>query len=221
LLDALRKAFGVPGQHPQGKLILSFRKEWLAEVERHLDERKLPRTKVFLERLDRRGIVLAVSGPALPGRLKEKYGLEVAEGLPEMIADFLLADRDSPIAPTLQVLLSKMWEAARELAGQTGSPWFDKKLYLTLKDKGLLLQNFLKQQLSALNERRPDVVGSGLALDVLAFHTTPLGIAEEHTTDALHEAYRGDVEAASDIVAQGEALYLLADSPARRAGTAR
>ena len=63
-LDALNALFDDPATRPQGRLVLSFRKEWLAEVEKLLAEHQLPRTKLFLRRLDRRSIVEAVTGPA-------------------------------------------------------------------------------------------------------------------------------------------------------------
>jgi WD40 repeat protein len=216
--EVLQEILGTPGQRPQGKLILSFRKEWLPEIERRLDERKLSRAKVFLERLNRRGIIEAVCGPARPELelLRQKYGLTVADGLPEMIANDLLEDRDSPIAPTLQILLFKMWDSARKRS--ESCPVFDQDLYLTLKDEGLLLQDFLGQQLSALEKRRPDMVLSGLALDVLAFHTTPLGTSEERTAKEIDKEYKNKAEAATEIVAQGKALYLLSDSQREQAG---
>ena len=94
--------------------MLGFRKEWLAELESHLVAYELPRTKVFLEPLDRRGIIEVVRGPARSARLRERYGLTVEDGLAEIIADDLLEDRGSAIAPTLQILLTKMWTKATE-----------------------------------------------------------------------------------------------------------
>jgi len=73
LAAALREALGDRGNRPKGKLILSFRKEWLADIERPLDEARLQRARVgvFLRPLDRRGIIEAVRGPGRlfgPGR---------------------------------------------------------------------------------------------------------------------------------------------------------
>ncbi len=101
--------FADPGRRPQGRLILGFRKEWLAEIEKRLEERRLPRAKVFLERLSQAGIVEVVAGPARVPRLRNRYGLTVADELPGLIADDLLADRESPVAPMLQILLTGMW----------------------------------------------------------------------------------------------------------------
>ena len=44
-------------------MVLGFRKEWLADLETHLVDYELPRTKVFLEPLDRRGVIEVVQGP--------------------------------------------------------------------------------------------------------------------------------------------------------------
>jgi hypothetical protein len=101
-------------RRPAGKLVLGFRKEWLAELESQLIAYELPRTKIFLEPLDRRGIIEVVQGPARSKRLRERYGLTVEDGLAEIIADDLLEDRGSAIAPTLQILLTKMWSKATE-----------------------------------------------------------------------------------------------------------
>ena len=54
-----------------------------------------------------------VAGPARAPRLRDRYGLTVAAELPGLIADDLLADRESPVAPMLQILLTGMWEAAK------------------------------------------------------------------------------------------------------------
>ena len=54
--------------------MLGFRKEWLAELEGKMKACELPRKHLFLEPLDRRGIVEIVQGPALSERLREHYG---------------------------------------------------------------------------------------------------------------------------------------------------
>ena len=179
LLAAMVNVFAGPGPRPQGRLILSFRKEWLAEIETRLKERGLPRAKVFLERLDRRGIVEAIAGPARSARLRDRYGLGVAEGLPDEIAGDLLGDPGSPVAPMLQILLTGMWAAAK--ARDYDRPRFDQALYAEMRAKGLGLDDFLARQLAGLHEKQAQAVESGLAIDLLACHTTPLGTAEQRT----------------------------------------
>ncbi len=220
-LEALQDLFVNPSRRPPGKLILGFRKEWLADIEKRLKEYRLPRAELFLERLERKGIVEAIIGPAHSPRL-QNFGLTVAqelpgeEKLPDIIADDLLEDRDSPIAPTLQILLTKMWERAK--AKNYDRPRFDLELYQSLKRKGLLLKDFLDQQLEALAEWREDVVASGLALDLLAFHTTPQGTAEQRSQAKLLETYTHRQDDIPPIVQQCEDLYLLVDPSKNQPG---
>jgi hypothetical protein len=158
---------------PQGKLVLGFRKEWLAELERRLEAAKLRWAPGPPEPLDRRGIIEAIRGPAQEGRLQPQYRLVIEDGVPEVIADDLLADAGSALAPTLQVLLTKMWERARQ--ANADGPRFDRALYESLKAQGYLLKDVLDEGLKAIGKWNPAVEESGLALDALAFHTTDLG----------------------------------------------
>ena len=52
-LAAATALFGDAGQRPAGRLILSFRKEWLAEIKERLAEAGLPRGEVLLARPNR------------------------------------------------------------------------------------------------------------------------------------------------------------------------
>ncbi len=171
LLDGLAALFSDAGRRPQGRLVLSFRKEWLAETDQRLAERRLPRGEVFLERLGRAGIVEVVAGPQATPQLAGQYRLGIEAGLPGLIADDLLADRESPVAPMLAILLADMWETAK--ARSYDRPVFDADLYHEFRSRGLSLDDFLGRQLQALQGKQPELVDSGLALDVLAHHTTP------------------------------------------------
>jgi len=208
-VEVLQKAFADPDQRPRSKLVLGFRKEWLSEVEHGLAEAGLPRAKVFLQRLDHRGIVEAVSGPARSDRLRRQYGLTVAEGLAETIAADLLEDNESAVAPTLQILLTKMWERATQ--SNRANPRFDRELYLQMKSEGFLLRDFLRQQLGALQAWRAEAVDTGLALDLLSYHTTPLGTAAERTEEELERAFGHVGDVMGLLVQQCKDLYLLAD----------
>ena len=86
-------------------------------------------------------------GPARPGRLQRHYRLAIEDGLPEVIAEDLLADAGSALAPTLQVLLTKMWERARQ--ANPDQPRFDRSLYESLKAEGYLLKDVLDEGLKA------------------------------------------------------------------------
>ena len=221
LIAALAEVFVRPDDRPHGKLVLGFRMEWLAVIERRLSEARLPRAKMFLESLDRRGIIEAVRGPgrltAPPGRevarplissrIEVQYRLEIADDLPGLIADDLLHDRDSLVAPTLQILLSAMWEKACET--NAASPRFDRALYEDLRRKGILLGDFLHRQLTNLRTWRPDAVDSGLVLDLLEFYTTPLGTASKRSAVELAQAYGHTGPLLPPLLQRCTDLYLL------------
>lgn len=213
-LNGLKMIFGNYQQRPKGKLILGFRKEWLAEIQERLRESKLPSSPVFLEPLQQREIVAAISGPAQSPRLQAKYGLKIEDGLPEIIAEDLLEDRDSPLAPTLQILLTKMWQQAREK--DFGHLRLTKELYQTLKKQGILLKDFLDTQLNELRTWQPEIVDSGLAIDLLAFHTTPLGTAEQRTVAQLEQAYAHRKDVLPVLIEKCKELRVLSDPAPNR-----
>jgi WD40 repeat protein len=242
-----------PARRPEGRLVLGFRKEWLPEIQKQLETCGLDYGKVFLEGLDRAAILEIATGLTRTPRLRERYGLTVEPGLAEAIASDLLADRNSPIAPTLQILLTRMWQEAT--AESASAPRFTRALYDRLKNEGYLLGDFLDQQLQRLgrgaispadsarlaelldrqierlgsahglagwSERpaaeRAFAVESGLVLDLLAFHTTPLLSAEQRTASELAERYRHRAGILPDLVQALKGLFLLTDPAGDRQG---
>jgi hypothetical protein len=222
-IEALRAAFAAKEGRPLGRLILGFRMEWLAVIEMRLAEALLPRAKMLIEPLDRRGIMEAVRGPGrlvnragraverpvLSERLAGRYELEIDDDLPGLIADDLLADRGALVGPTLQVLLSGMWDKARSAAGAPRR--FDRAFYEGLRRRGVLLGDFLDQRLDELAASQPDAAREGLILDFLEFHTTSLGTAAERTPAQLEMAYRHIEETLRPMLESSKRLCLLAD----------
>jgi len=188
---------------PQGKLILSFRKEWALDVKRRLEELKLPHTIRYLEPLDKRGIIEAIEGPAKVERLKKHYDLTIEEGLAESMAVELLRDEDSSLAPTLQIRLSRMWDSAGT------PPRFDAKLYADLENESYGLRKFLSRQIDKLKETHKSEVRSGLALDILRFHTTGRGTSEAQTREELEKEYSHMKDRLGTFVSRCEDLFLL------------
>ncbi|MFK7844959.1 MAG: SUMF1/EgtB/PvdO family nonheme iron enzyme [Rhodothermales bacterium] len=197
-------------KRPRGKLLLSFRKEWYTDIEARLTEANLSFSKMYLERLGLQGIVEIVQGPASNERLRHKYNLTVEDNLAEMIAANLIKDQESPIAPTLSILLAKMWEAAS--AQGDANPAFTQTLYLELASQGLLLSDFLKEHLEVLKKWNTDVAQSGLLLDVLNHHTTALGTAEARTYGALIKRYPHRAEVLDQLLLECQSSSLLVGS---------
>ncbi|MEZ6057048.1 MAG: SUMF1/EgtB/PvdO family nonheme iron enzyme [Planctomycetaceae bacterium] len=206
-LGVLVMIFGDAARRPKGKLVLGFRKEWLAEIEKRLISYELPRSKVFLEPLNRKGIMEAVRGPMSSDRLRQHYGLQVETGLAEIIADDLAEDRDSAIAPTLQILLTKLWSRATQQNYER--PEFTGDLYRQLKRDGILLRDFLNQQVETFRQKYPEVVDSGLLLDIVALHTTALGTADQQTVEQLQQQYAHLGATLPELIQQCQDLHLL------------
>jgi WD40 repeat protein len=200
--QALHDLFGDPAHRPKGRLILGFRKEWLAEIEKQCQQYDLSYRSIFLRPIDKRGIHEAVEGPRrLRRQLRDKYHLRIEEGLATSIAERLHSDRDSPIAPTLQILLQRLWEEATHKA--KSAPRFDQELFEKIAKGGIALKDFLEQQcekLESWNKENKGVIDSGLALDLLAFHVTPGGTAAERSPTELTTAYSQhcNIEALTD-----------------------
>jgi len=120
------------GSTSRGRLVLSFRKEWLPEIEKQIEQNHLDCVKVFLEGLDGESVVEAVTGLNSTTRLHQHYGLKIQPGLAARISAELLADRGSPIAPTLQILLTKMWRKATAIS--RSAPEWTVAQYQALKE---------------------------------------------------------------------------------------
>ena len=188
LVAALAALFPQGGISRPSRFVLSFRKEWFPEIQKALEDAGLGYGKVFLDRLDRDSVIEVVTGLTRTRRLRDHYGLQVDPRLPDLIADDLQEDRDSAIAPTLRILLSKMWEHAT--ARNRSAPAFTVDDYQHLKREGVLLADFLDQQISRLADDRPTDVASGFVIDVLAFHTSPLLTSQQRSVAELQERYR-------------------------------
>ena len=127
-----------------------------------------------------------------------------------LIADELIADKESPIAPILQIILTKLWQQQASFDQRK----FTITDYQKLKEGGILLKDFYQQQMKKIQdwdqEHGKNVVQSGLALDILAFHTTQWQAAESQTLKKLREQYEHRQDILGDLLTQLDTTYLLA-----------
>lgn len=212
-LQTLRDIFNQSGQSPQGKLLLSYREEAHRPIREAFQKAAFPYVEYFLPPLNRAGIIKAVSGIARHPDTQARYQLrlEASDGmqLPEMIADDLLEDQESPVAPVLQIVLSKMWETT--LRDKNKTRCFAVPPYLTLKQGGAFLSDFYHQQINQLQQWQGQVVDSGLALDLLYRHTAPSGSPRHMSLEQLRGIYRDRHSILDQLIARCRDLYLLSD----------
>ena len=204
LVSGVKTAFTEPGQSPGGRLIVSFRKEWLQDFERAHDEARLGYARMLVAPLGRSGLIEVITGPVRDDDLRAFYGLCIDRALPEKIAVHLESDAGSALAPTLQVLLTKLWTSA---GGKGGT--FTDALYENLKKQGFLLKDVLEEAGAELFRWQEEVVESGFALDVLEYHTTPLGTAESRSRAELIARYPHRALLLDEFLRVCERSYLL------------
>ena len=204
-------------ERPRGKLILSFRKEWLDDFATACEASGLDCERVSLFSLDRAGVAEAIRGPAAGA----KYHLTIRPEdppLPEFVADDLLdsladprANRESPVAPTVQLLLTRMWTLAR--ARDKEQPTFDRALYVDLKKRAYELDDVIEEQLGEIKTLDSHAVDTGLLIDLLAWFTTDLNTAAAHTRADLHARYCGQSPDRLDALLRAcQTHYLLVDT---------
>lgn len=182
----LQKIFIKSENCPAGKIILSFQKEYYIDINKRIEQASLCRTEFFLDQLNRREIITVITNITQSIELQKAYHLEIEENLATKIADDLLQHESSPITRTLQLILFKMWQKARESNIQ--KPRFTLEIYNQLKKEGLL-EDFLQQQIQKIEAREAELVQSGLILDMLYSHTDDTG-ALEQKKENLRKAYQ-------------------------------
>ena len=210
LLDVFDDLFANPIDFPKGKIIMGYRKEYNPEIEEGFKVHSLPRTKIFLEHLSRKDIIDIFRGLSETPTLKKRYNLTVEEELPVIIADDLLEDKESSVAPVLQILLTKMWSKAKDV--NPDNPQFTVDLYQGLRREGILLDDFYYQQMEKLRNWAEEYEISGLALSVLQFHTTRLGTAGSRHIDEIRKRYQHREEDIDKLIEKFKELYLLNES---------
>jgi len=158
--------------------------------------------------LSKAGIIEVINGLTTTAGLKTKYQLSIEPDLDIEIADDLLADMNSPIAPVLQIILSELWKDQPNPPRQ-----FTKEQYRILKNKGILLDDFFQQQMEKIRQWKTTInqeMGeSGLALDVLNFHTTDFGTSEGRNLDTLRKQYEHQSDVLEELLKQFSQTYLL------------
>ncbi len=205
----LKALFGNPSLAPKGKIILSFRKEYHPEIDEYCKNYELPRNKTFIDHINKKDIINVFNGFKETPRVKSRYNLSVEDGLPEIISADLSTDAEAPIAPMLQILLTKMWLKA--IDANNGAPVFTHKLYYALKEEGLAMDEFLQNQLIELRKKLPDHFRTGFVLELLTFYCTPNSTSAARTEQQLLDNFVLAMPEASTIRQACTDLFLITE----------
>jgi WD40 repeat protein len=184
-----------PESWPNARIILSLRTEWFGELHDACRHYQLSSRDYLLKPLGKTDIIEVIEQPSSNALLLKKYGLQIEQlpngRLAEQIADDLLEDKASNIAPPLQIMLSKLWQQIEHLP--MDQRIWTQALYEEQKAQGLLLSEHLEQQLKEISELENDwgkrAYNSGLLLDVLHAHTTLQGTAKTLSVAEYNKFY--------------------------------
>lgn len=191
------------------RFILSFRKEYLSEFELILTNHELNYTKLFIEPLCKEDVVEAITGVERNKNLNSKFNLTIEPKLPELIADEILRDEVSNVAPALQVLLTKLWNLTRH--NNPNSSYISEELFKKyIKNTGVFLAEFVDEQFKILRKRNLKWVNTGLSIDILKNFVT------KHKTSASHPrknilALYAHIDGIDSLITELKDLYLLTE----------
>lgn len=209
-LSFIAGIFNRPANRPKGKIILSFRKEYLSEIHRSVRDKEIAHILMAIRPLTKKGIKEAIEGVSTNKRLQTTYQLSIEEGLSEIIADDLMEDSRSSIVPVLQILLTKMWDQA--YSKNPSSPFFSTVNYQKIRREGILLEDFVREKFRKIREWKVEPEVSGLLLDLLMYHITELSTSERRTIKAIRERYQHRQDIIDQLLREVRETYLLIDS---------
>jgi WD40 repeat protein len=163
------------------KVLLSFRKEFLAEIKALFKGQLME--EEFLEPLSSKGILEAIEGLTLSTEYRDTYALSYEENgkgekLSHLIGQTILGDSAGNKAPLLQLLLRKMWDKVPQKPRRITFELFEEVKSQNLKE-------LVGEQLKSLGTKFQEESNSGLVLELLFYFTTVRGTSAQHPIEKL------------------------------------
>lgn len=184
-------------------ILLSFRKEYLAEIEKPLVTKKISYNKHFLDLLTEADIHQVVNGLASNERLRDEYRLTIDPKLAIAVSEALQKQPSNLIAPILQIALSEMWKTV----DQQDDPHFTKELFTDHLFQNL--EDFLEDQLKALPANYQEAYDNGLVYDMLNFHVSEETTAQRWSEDQVLARYNHSDHYLKGLLLELDKLRLL------------
>lgn len=142
--------------------------------------------------------------------LQAEYQLGVDDNLATTIADDLLADAGSSIAPFLQAILLRLWQECQ--LPTAPAQQLSLKTYQHLRDQNELFSEFFDEQLQKMSQWPQPFFNRQLIMTVLAFHARQVKSGPSRTPAALQQEYRWRYSEVKRLTTQLKDLYLLTDT---------
>ena len=206
-LAQLSRAIGLASHT---RMVLSFRKEYVAEIKAIWDQENAPFETYFLGPLDELGMRSAIAGINRDRSLYQRYKVILEAKLDDEIIQDLNRDEESHKAPALQIVLTQMWEHTQPNAQEEKT--FSLKAYRDLRARGVLLEEYLLNQIASMATKPTlsESFSSGLAWDFLYFFTTDVGSARSRAGEEISRAY-GHIPHLPTLIKYLQDSYLLTE----------
>ncbi|MEZ5450466.1 MAG: CHAT domain-containing protein, partial [Thiolinea sp.] len=178
LKEVIQPTDGAPP--PNTRVVLSLRKEWLAELFGVCRKEGISQCDYPLSTLNKAAIIEIISSLVRIPALQQAWRLRIepsADELAIQIADDLLLDQQSSLTTTLQIILERLWSLVEREEKRVWTP----ALYSQEVRGGRFLENYLDRQLDDMAEREPwgrQARDSGLLLDILFAHSSQQGTSQ-------------------------------------------
>ena len=209
---------------PNTKLIISLRKSWTADLEHYLAQGKIYYKKILITPLNQKAIKEIIESPTKTDNLKLHFGLTIRKdqnsNLSSKIASDILSDKESNVAPSLQIILSRMWDKVKHLDDKVWS----EPLYLEERKHGFSLEKHIDLQFDKIEKEHKwgeRYKNNGLLLDILYSHTTQQGNAKTLSQEERLALYPHIEELDKIILALKECYLLIEPESNRREGKTR
>lgn len=169
-------------------VLLSFRKENFAEIDAYFQQKELGYWRYYLHPLNAVGIKNAIIGVSQSPGAQKKYQLTMEDDARDAIQAIVAADSESHIAPTLQIILSRLWEEAT----QDGKwpPQINMDLVDShIKVRSRFLGGYLDQVIELVEGEESEWVRSGLVLSVLEYFVSDLGTGLKRSKEEVEDNF--------------------------------
>ena len=175
-MTEIRNSFQAPDDRPQGRLVLSFRKEWLQEWTNLFRENAVPFRTISVGSLSNKGIQEIVLGLASSERLRNFYNIRsIDDSLAEYLSVLLSNDIGGSTSPLLQIWMTELWRDARSKNLEKIDINLDRFKELDLKR--FSISRYLNSELDKLSPRCGRQMRSGFVFEFLNAHINDNGDA--------------------------------------------